>query len=323
MMVRNNYTNRRPVMVRYSSHRPWKAPASAEPYPVQTFLAISDRPQPHKTPVALTIAGFDPSGGAGITADIQVFAAHGIYGIAAITAQTVQSTLGVVSVHPTDPALLSKTLANLSADLPPGGVKIGMLADIQIVNKVRNYLRPLRETQGNKAIIPIVLDPILQASSGAALITGEGSLNQHKNLLPLVDWLTPNWSELSGLTGYEVHSIDSARAAANLLAEAYPHLHIVVTGGDQGRAIDLLRTPDGHFETFDAPKIESNATHGTGCAFSSALLANLMRRHEAGAAVFAAKEYVSGAIRYAPGLGSGRGPLNFFWRHDPAAQSIR
>jgi len=257
--------------------------------------------------VALTIAGFDPSSGAGVTADLSVFAAHGIYGTSAITATTVQSTMGVLAVRAADAAWLQRTLEHLSADLPPAGIKIGMLATDAIVRVVAEFLRlvPVR--------IPVVLDPVLQSSSGVELLNPAALRRIHTELLSVAGWITPNWNELSVLTGMRIENIEDASRAADALGKPHPGLHIVATGGDQEEPIDLLRTPGGAMQTFRGERVETTSTHGTGCAFSSALLSRLILGDSPAKAVANAKAYVTEALRTAPGVGHGRGPLNLLW----------
>jgi hydroxymethylpyrimidine/phosphomethylpyrimidine kinase len=264
-------------------------------------------PEPSKTPVVLTIAGFDPSSGAGITADLQVFATHGLFGTACITALTVQSTLGVKSVE-SAAHLIAPTLDHLDADLPPAGIKIGMLPNAEAVLAVAAYLKKIRGRG-----IPVVLDPVVRSSSGAALLDAEGLAALQQELLPLVDWVTPNHYEVIVLSGPQPNLEEGIGLSG--LGHRYPHLHIVATGGDrQGASVfDFLLTPDGNIRGFDCDRIQTTSTHGTGCAFSSALLARLVLGDTPHQAVAAAKSYVTEAIRQAPGLGGGNGPLNLLW----------
>jgi len=250
-------------------------------------------------PIALSIAGHDPSSGAGVTADLQTFAAHRVFGVSAITALTVQSTLGVSAVETVSPQFLRQTLDALEADLPAQGIKIGMLGSAAIAAEVAAFL-------ADKPGIPTVLDPILRSSSGTALLEPEGLKATLEQLLPMVAWATPNWMELSALTGLPVASLGQAEAAMHHLGRSYPHLTIVATGGDQARPID-------QFYLFSAERVETRATHGTGCAFSSALLCRLLHGDDPITAVRGAKEYVTEALRRAPGIGHGHGPLDLLW----------
>jgi hydroxymethylpyrimidine/phosphomethylpyrimidine kinase len=264
---------------------------------------------PHSAPpVVLTIAGHDPSSGAGITADLQTFAAHGLFGTSAITALTVQSTLGVAAVHPVPPHLLAQTLAHLTQDLPPAGIKIGMLGAIETIATIAAFLREPATSPPT-----IVLDPILRSSSGAALLDPEALTNLRYELLPLVHWITPNCAELAALTALPVENPTQAEAAIHALAAHHPHLLIVATAGDGDHPTDILRLPSGDLHRFPGEHIPTTSTHGTGCAFSSALLANLVLGRAPTAAVAAAKLYVTEAIRRAPNLGHGHGPLNLLW----------
>jgi hydroxymethylpyrimidine/phosphomethylpyrimidine kinase len=292
---------------------------------------LRDSVTPPPPSVLLTIAGHDPSSGAGITADLQVFSAHRLFGASALTALTVQSTLGVAEVQPVDPAFLAHSLTHLTADLPPVGIKIGMLGSSLIAETVANFLHSLRNKavkQGtdsgssplsarNLAPIPIVLDPILRASSGASLLPSEALESLHLHLLPHVTWITPNWSELAALTGLPVETLPDAADATRALAARHPHLHIVATAGDQPQPTDLFLLPPGvntrteiELHQLAGEHIATTSTHGTGCAFSSALLCRIVLGDSPLAAVHAAKLYVAEALRRAPRLGHGRGPLN-------------
>jgi len=263
---------------------------------------------PRPPAIALTIAGFDPSSGAGITADLSVFAAHGIFGTSAITATTVQSTLGVAGVRAADPAWLQRTLEYVSSDLPAAGVKVGMLATDPIVRTVVEFLQT---AQGR---IPVVFDPVLRSSSGYEMIDPAAVRRIHTEFLPLVNWITPNWEELSLLSGVPVRSLEDVDRAAHSLGKQHPGLFIVATGGDQAEPLDFLRAPGGAVQTFRGDRVETTSTHGTGCAFSAALLSRLILGDAPAKAVANAKAYVTEALCLAvPGLGHGRGPLNLLW----------
>jgi hydroxymethylpyrimidine/phosphomethylpyrimidine kinase len=262
----------------------------------------------------LTVAGHDPSNGAGITADLLTFASHRLFGTSVLTALTVQSTLGVAAIHPVVPSLLERALENLVADLPPSGIKIGMLGSAENATTVATFLARLPKEKGREVKPPVVLDPILQASSGADLLPRDAIQLLHNRLLPVVSWTTPNWSELAALTDLPVSSIAEAETAAHALAERHPHLHIVATAGGHPQSTDILRLPSGEIHRFAGEHIKTTATHGTGCAFSSALLCHLVQRDTPIEAVRSAKHFVTEAIRRAPKIGHGTGPLNLIWR---------
>ena len=266
------------------------------------------RTDPRPPAIALTIAGFDPSSGAGITADLSVFAAHGIFGTSAITATTVQSTMGVAGVRAADPAWLSRTLEYVSTDLPAAGVKVGMLATDSVVRAVVEFLGTA------KGQVPVVFDPVLQSSSGYELLDPAALRRIHAEFLPLVSWITPNWSELSILSGVKVRTIEDVNRAADALGKLHPGLYIVATAGDQAEPVDFLRAPGGAVQTFRGERVETTSTHGTGCAFSAALLSRLILGDAPAKAVANAKRYVTEALCLAvPGIGHGRGPLNLLW----------
>ena len=258
----------------------------------------------------LSIAGFDPSSGAGVTADLMVFAAHGLFGTSAITSLTVQSTRGVRSMQPVDAKTVRETLDCLHQDLPPAGVKIGMLATAATVEVVSDYLEHLKRLSPE---VPAVLDPVIRSSSGRELLSVEGVTALRGRLLPLVGWITPNLAELSQLTGRTVTNRGELEPAVRSLQREFPSLNVLATGGHLDRPDDLLLSADGEAQWFLGEKIKSSSTHGTGCAFSSALLSRLVQGDAAADAVRKAKEYVAEAIRTATPLGYGHGPLNHLW----------
>ncbi len=263
--------------------------------------------------VVWTIAGFDPSSGAGVTADLMTFAAHGLFGCAGITAYTVQSTMGVAGIEPVSPTLLQSTLEHLLVDLPPAGVKIGMLATAELAGVVGAFIRRLRETADQGPAIPVVLDPVLRSSSGRELYPASALDVLHEGLLPFVDWATPNWVELAALVGMTVPEAQQGGRGIEAALARHPNLNLVVTGGEQPVPTESVATRAG--ETFQIPgeHVETRATHGTGCAFSSALLCALVKGRGAEQAVQDAKAYVTGALRRAPGVGHGKGPMALLW----------
>jgi hydroxymethylpyrimidine/phosphomethylpyrimidine kinase len=280
----------------------------------------SDREAKRTSPaVCLTIAGFDPSSGAGITADLKTFGACGAYGVAAITALTVQSSLGVQAVEPVAPSLLRQTLECLAADLTLNAVKIGMLGTAGAVLEAERFLRShpeLRECT--------VLDPVCRSSSGAALLDREGMALLVERLLGLVRWVTPNLDELAALTGSPVVDRHVGRDEVPRLAERLaslaavsgnPALCIVVTGGHLDRPDDYVIV-DGRGSWISGDRVETTSTHGTGCAFSSALAAGLANGLAGIEAVRAAKEYVTEALRAATPIGRGHGPIHHLFALD-------
>jgi hydroxymethylpyrimidine/phosphomethylpyrimidine kinase len=261
-------------------------------------------------PAVLTIAGFDPSSGAGITADLKVFAAHKLYGLAAITALTVQSTQGVRRSGPVNPEFLAETLACLAEDVEIAGVKIGMLATADIVDVTVRFLTEAGIPRGR-----VVLDPIIRSSSGRPLLDASGLDRLVRDLLPVVGWVTPNVDELAQLAGVEVSERQAISNAAKALVLSQPGLNVVVTGGHRDPPDDLLVTGETE-RWFRGTKIETTATHGTGCTFSSALLSQLVAGSSPVEAVDGAKKYVRAAMEAAYRVGKGRGPLNHLYQLD-------
>lgn len=254
----------------------------------------------------LTIAGSDPSGGAGIQGDLKTLAAHGVYGMAVITAITVQNTHGVSRVEPLTADLVLDQISGLLSDIEPDAIKIGMLATEAIVRAVARALTEYRRPFAAPA--PIVLDPVLAATHGRALLEPDGLSAVRETLLPLVSVVTPNASEATALTDLPVRTVAEAREAAERLV-ALGAASALVTGGHlDGPPIDVLFTGARVIE-LEGARIESADTHGTGCAFASALAANLALGEPLEESARRAKAFVAEAIRRAPRLGHGRGPI--------------
>jgi len=280
--------------------------------------------EPPIRPIALTIAGFDPSSGAGITADLKTFSAYGIYGVACISALTVQSTLGVRAVEPLPAILVHQTLECLAEDVALSGIKIGMLGSSVVASEVASFLSA---QAGTVAREQIVLDPVLRSSSGASLLDPDGVRVIREALLPRVGWITPNTVELAILTGADSTAAaglghEQVPAAAARLKEIAARqgnveLNVVVTGGHLGRPDDFLLAASGEPGWLPGERIVTNATHGTGCAFSSALLCGLISGLGSLAAVAGAKDYVTEALRSAYPVGKGKGPMNHLFRFHP------
>ena len=260
-------------------------------------------------PVVLTIAGFDPGSGAGVTADIKTIAAHGCYGVACITALTVQSTAGVRRVEAVNPDLVAETLTELAADVEIAAVHIGMLGSVKIVRTVADFLAANR-------LPNIVLDPILKSSSGADLLDAAGARWLTEKLIPLATVVTPNIDEASALTGLPVTDPDEMRTAARKLHEMGASA-VVITGGHLEKAIDLLSFTGNRGveqELFKSARLRSNSTHGTGCAFATSVACHLAMGRGLPEAVLLAKAYVAAAISNAHPLGHGTGPVHHLYR---------
>jgi len=261
---------------------------------------------PHTPPVVLTIAGFDPSSGAGATADIKTIAAHGCYGVAALSALTVQSTTGVTRTQPSDVALLRETLDELNNDCKIAAVHIGMLANASVVSAVADFLESSR--------LPcIVLDPILEASSGAELLDGAGILVMVERLFPLASVVTPNAQEAAVLTGDTVNSVDEMKLAAQEMKEKGAKA-VAVTGGHLDPTIDVLLSANGDLQTFKSEKLDTNYTHGTGCAFSTSIACHLAQGRPLAEAVLLAKSFLTAAIANGYPVGKGVNPVNHMYR---------
>lgn len=256
-------------------------------------------------PVVLSIAGFDPSAGAGIAADLKTFAAHNCYGVAAITALTVQNTQGVTAVYPIEPSVMKESIQALLADGNVKAVKIGMLANEANAEVVREIL-------DENSSLPSVLDPVFRSSSGAELLDAAGLDFLRQHLLSRVAVVTPNIVEAAVLTGLKVDNPENMKAAAHRLVEMGARA-AVVTGGHLDKAIDVFF--DGsEFEAFVGDRLKPNNTHGSGCTFSSAVAANLALGRQLRDAVVLAKAFVTEAIRKAFPIGPGRVPLNHVYR---------
>jgi hydroxymethylpyrimidine/phosphomethylpyrimidine kinase len=251
--------------------------------------------------VAMTIAGSDPTAGAGIQADLKTFAAYRLYGVSVVTAVTSQNTRGVDDVFPVPATVVGTQLAAVLSDFRPAAVKVGMLATAEIAAVVAAKAR-------EGALPNLVLDPVLSSSSGFRL----GVSAAVKRLLPYATVITPNRDEASSLVGWQVATTaDMAGAAAQLAANGAKY--VVVTGGDAAgdEAIDAMWTPHGA-RFLHAPRVATRNTHGTGCTFAAAIAARLALGDNVPDALAAAKEYVTRALQAAADwqLGGGQGPLN-------------
>jgi hydroxymethylpyrimidine/phosphomethylpyrimidine kinase len=255
---------------------------------------------PHKA-VALTIAGSDPSGGAGIQADLKTFHQFGVYGEAVITLITVQNTIGVERVECLAQELITQQIRAVVGDIPPMAAKTGALGNREIIKAVAGCARDFR--------FPLIVDPVTIGKHGASLLSND-AIDALKNyLLPHAFLLTPNLDEAEMLAGIEVRDVAGMRAAAAKLSALGPRAVLIKGGHLEGEAIDIL-LHEGEWTEFTAPRIDTHHTHGTGCTYSAAITALLANNVDLKRAVTKAKQYISEAIRTNPQLGAGTGPLN-------------
>jgi hydroxymethylpyrimidine/phosphomethylpyrimidine kinase len=255
---------------------------------------------------ALTIAGSDSSGGAGIQADLKTFQAHGVFGMTAITAVTVQNTRKVYAIQEISPAIVKGQILCLFDDITIHAVKIGMVSDITLIDAIADALTQVERP-------PIVLDPVMISKSGYALLKEEAQQALVARLFPLADVVTPNIFEAERLVGHPIGSVAAMQTAAREIL-ALGARKVVVKGGHLGgaQATDILY--DGQtFRELTSPRYDTPNTHGTGCTFSSAIAANLALGHPFFEAVAKAKHYISGAIRHALAIGRGHGPTHHFF----------
>ncbi len=267
-----------------------------------------------RTPVALTIAGSDSGGGAGIQADLKTFAAFEVYGASALTAVTAQNTLGVTAIHELPVDVISAQIDAVATDIGMNAVKTGMLSSAAIIEAVAERLEQY-------AVEQLVVDPVMVAKGGDRLLREDAVAALISRLLPLALVCTPNAGEATVLCGHSVDTMEQARDAARAI-HGMGCRYVVVKGGHFGEdAVDVLY--DGSaFTEFPAKRIATTSTHGTGCTFASAVAAGLARGNTVEGAVSDAKAYVTAAIAGAPPIGGGHGPLHHFhawWGRSPAA----
>jgi hydroxymethylpyrimidine/phosphomethylpyrimidine kinase len=257
-----------------------------------------------RVPVALTIAGSDSGGGAGVQADVRVFTRLGVFGTTAITAVTAQDTIAVHRSTPMAPSLVRAQIDAVAGDLHPDAVKSGMLATAGVARAVAASLR-------RHALAPYVLDPVLRSSSGRALLDRNGLAVVRRQLLPLAALVTPNLDEAAALTGEPVTDIGSMVRAARLLVDHAGAGAALVTGGHLTgpTAVDVFYDGSSAPRTLAHRRIRTRHTHGTGCTLSAAITAYLALGHPLPAAVRSAIAYIGRALRNPPRLGAGRGPV--------------
>jgi hydroxymethylpyrimidine/phosphomethylpyrimidine kinase len=257
---------------------------------------------------ALTIAGSDSSGGAGIQADIKTMMANGVYAMSAITALTAQNTTGVISIMEVSDTFLGEQLDAVFTDIRPDAVKIGMVSSRVLIHKIA---QKLKEYQAEN----IVIDPVMVATSGTKLISDEAIDTLKQELLPVASLLTPNIPEAEVLTGMEIHTAEDMVQAAKKISETY-HCAVLCKGGHSlNDANDLLYqaavdSEEGLCKWFYSKRIDNPNTHGTGCTLSSAIASNLAKGYDLETSVEKGKAYLSDALAAMLDLGKGSGPLN-------------
>ena len=259
-----------------------------------------------KAPVAMTIAGSDSGGGAGIQADLKTFAALGVYGASTLTAITAQNTVAVTAVHELPTDLIAAQIEAVVSDIGVDAVKTGMLSSSSIVEVVAEEIR-------RHGITTLVVDPVMVAKSGDPLLREEAVESVRTRLVPLAALVTPNIPEAETLTGLQIETDADMRAAARQIFQMGAGAVVVKGGHRAGPAADLFY--DGkEFREFTAERFDTVNTHGTGCTFASAAAAGLAQGKSVSEAVAQAKEYVTEAIRHSYPLGQGHGPVHHFWR---------
>lgn len=255
----------------------------------------------------LIIAGSDSGGGAGVQADIKTVSALGGYAATAITAITAQNTLGVFGVEPVSPAMVVQQMELVLSDIGADAIKIGMLHDAELIEAIARVLAE------KAAGIPIVLDPVMVAKGGHPLLAPEAVESLKTRLLPLSSIITPNIPEAELLCGFPVNSVEKMRRAASELRAGGGHSVLVKGGHGQGPLVEDVWVSEELSFLFSSPRIETKNTHGTGCTLASAIATLLAQGYGEHESVARARAYVQGAIRHAPNIGKGHGPLNHFW----------
>ena len=257
---------------------------------------------------ALTIAGSDSSGGAGIQADIKTMTANGVYAMSAITALTAQNTTGVQGIFEVSPDFLAQQLDSIFTDIRPDAVKIGMVSSTGLIEVIARKLREYRAEN-------IVVDPVMVATSGSKLISDDAVAALKAHLLPLATVLTPNIPETEVLSGMTVRTPDDMVAAARAISEQY-RCAVLCKGGHQLNDANDLLWREGTSKWFNGKRIDNPNTHGTGCTLSSAIASNLAKGYDLDTSVQKAKTYISGALGAMLDLGRGSGPMNHAYAID-------
>jgi hydroxymethylpyrimidine/phosphomethylpyrimidine kinase len=260
----------------------------------------------NELPIALTVAGSDSGGGAGIQADLKVFFALGCHGTSALTALTAQNTVGVTGIQEIPPEFVVRQIDAVVDDMGVDAAKTGMLSSAPIIRAVSEAF--------SRIGVPLVVDPVFVSKHGDRLLDPDAVGALRDLLFPLASVVTPNLHEASALVGEEIESIDDMKRAAKILVDLGPR-SALVKGGHLGgdRAVDVYFDGSG-FEELDGPRYETEDTHGTGCALAAAITAGLAKGDEPVDAIRAAKTFVAGAIESGLRIGRGYGPVNVGWR---------
>ena len=251
---------------------------------------------------ALTIAGSDSSGGAGIQADIKTMISNGVYAMSAITALTAQNTTGVMAIMDVTPEFLGQQMDEIFTDIYPDAVKIGMVSASGLIEKIADKLIEYKAKN-------IVVDTVMVATSGAKLITDDAISTLKEKLLPLATVLTPNIPEGEVLSGMSIENEKDMIEAAKYISEKF-NCAVLMKGGHQINDANDLLYRNGDYKWFNGKRIDNPNTHGTGCTLSSAIASNLAKGYKLDDAVLRAKDYISGALAAMLDLGKGSGPMN-------------
>lgn len=251
---------------------------------------------------ALTIAGSDSCGGAGIQADIKTMTANGVYAMSAVTALTAQNTTGVSDIFQVTPEFLKKQLDAIFTDIRPDAIKIGMVADGNLIKTIAESLKEYKAEN-------IVLDPVMVATSGAKLISDDAIAILKKKLIPLATVVTPNIHEAEVLSGMKITNEEEMIKAAEYISQNY-HCAVLCKGGHKVNDANDLLYSNGNYQWFYGKRIDNPNTHGTGCTLSSAIASNLAKGKDLEKSVLKAKTYISGALEDMLNLGQGSGPMN-------------
>lgn len=254
----------------------------------------------------VTIAGSDSSGGAGIQADIKTMMSHGVYAMSAITALTAQNTTGVYDVLEATPEFVGEQIDCIFNDIRPDAVKIGMVSNIGIIEKIAEKLK---EHQAEN----IVVDPVMVSTSGCALMSPDAQETLVTKLLPLADIITPNIPEAECLCGFEIKSTDDMVRAAEVIGKNLKGC-VLIKGGHLTETADDLLYDNGELLWYRGERVDNPNTHGTGCTLSSAIASNLALGYDMKISVRNAKDYITGALKDGLDLGKGSGPLNHAYR---------